>query len=231
MANERFDGFPPATLEFLHELALNNNRDWFGENKHRYESQVLDPALAFIDAMQAPLAKISPHLTAVPKRVGGSLMRVYRDTRFSKNKQPYKTNVGIQFRHEQGKDVHAPGYYVHIDPDQVFIGAGMWHPESGALRAIRERIVEAPDEWRKVKNGAAFRRHFELGGESLKRAPKGFDPGHPLIEDLRRKDFIAVKNLDHAVASSADFQQEITAAFRAAVPFMRFLCRAIDVPF
>lgn len=107
----------------------------------------------------------------------------------------------------------------------------MWHPESGALRAVRERIVEAPDEWRKVKNGAAFRRHFELGGESLKRAPKGFDPGHPLIEELRRKDFIAAKNLDHAVATSADFQNEITAAFRAGAPFMRFLCRAIDVPF
>ena len=231
MAAERFRGFPPQTLEFLHELALNNNRHWFGENKKRYESQVLDPALAFIAAMQAPLAKISPHLTAMPKRVGGSLMRVYRDTRFSRNKQPYKTNVGIQFRHAQGKDVHAPGYYVHIDPDEVFLGAGMWHPEADALRAIRKRIVEKPGEWRKVSNGTAFRRHFRLGGESLQRAPRGIDTGHPLIDDLRRKDFIAVKNLDHATAISDGFQEEVTAAFRAAAPFMRFLCRAIEVPF
>ena len=231
MAASSLHEFTPQTLEFLHELALNNNRDWFEENKARYESVVREPALAFIAAMQAPLAEISPHLTAVPRRTGGSLMRVYRDTRFSKNKQPYKTNVGIQFRHAQGKDVHAPGYYVHIDPDQVFLGAGMWHPEPDALRAIRERIVEAPDEWGKVKNTAAFRRHFELGGESLQRAPRGIDPDHPLIEDLRRKDFIAVKNLDHAIAMSEHFQKEITASFRAAVPFMRFLCRAIDVPF
>ena len=112
--------FNPETLSFLNELAQNNNRDWFNENKVRYEEQVLDVALLFIQSMQKPLREIAPHFTAIPKRMGGSLMRVYRDTRFSKNKTPYKTNIGIQFRHEQAKDVHSPGFYVHVDPEQVF---------------------------------------------------------------------------------------------------------------
>ena len=134
--------FKPETLRFLNELAHNNNRDWFKQNKSRYEEQVLDVALLFIQSMQKPLREIAPHFTAVPKRMGGSLMRVYRDTRFSKNKTPYKTNVGIQFRHEQAKDVHSPGFYVHVDPEQVFVGAGMWHPDTQALAGIRERISD-----------------------------------------------------------------------------------------
>ena len=124
MAVPRFVGFEKASIEFLEQLAANNNRDWFNENKTRYEEQVLDVALRFIQSMQDPLAQLAPHFTAIPQRMGGSLMRVYRDTRFSKNKLPYKTNIGIQFRHEQAKDVHSPGYYVHIDPEQVFVGVG-----------------------------------------------------------------------------------------------------------
>ena len=132
MAGRRFAGFEQATLDFLRALEANNDREWFAENKTRYEEQVLDVALRFIQAMQAPLADFAPHFVALPTRVGGSLMRVYRDTRFSKNKLPYKTNIGIQFRHEDAKDVHAPGYYVHIEPDDVFVGAGMWRPPSGS---------------------------------------------------------------------------------------------------
>ncbi len=141
MASERYAKFGKETVAFLVELKNNNNRDWFNENKTRYEELVLDVALRFIQSMQDPMAEIAPHFTAIPKRMGGSLMRVYRDTRFSKNKTPYKTNIGIQFRHEQAKDVHAPGYYVHIDPDQVFLGAGMWRPASGPLNGIRRRML------------------------------------------------------------------------------------------
>ena len=114
MAASRYASFRPETIGFLRELKRNNTRDWFNENKPRYEEDVLDVALHFIQSMHDPLQKIAPHFTAIPKRMGGSLMRVYRDTRFSKNKTPYKTNIGIQFRHEQAKDVHAPGYYVQI---------------------------------------------------------------------------------------------------------------------
>ena len=223
--------FDRRTIKFLVELRENNRRDWFKENKSRYETEVLDPALEFIQSMQDPLEKIAPHFTAVPKRVGGSLMRVYRDTRFSKDKTPYKTNIGIQFRHEQATDVHSPGYYVHIDPDQVFLGVGMWRPAADALLAIRERIVEYPAEWRAASTESRFRRHFELGGETLTRPPRGFDKEHPEIEDIKRKDFIAVRQLTVDDALADGFRKQVLTAFRAAETYMQFLCKSVGVPF
>ena len=227
----RYAGFERASIDFLTELAANNNREWFNDNKARYEEHVLDVALRFIQSMQDPLAQLAPEFTAVPQRVGGSLMRVYRDTRFSHNKLPYKTNVGIQFRHRQAKDVHSPGYYVHVDPERVFLGAGMWRPDPDSLRAIRERIVAKPAEWKSVLRDATFRRHFDLGGESLSRAPRGFDKDHELIEDIRRKSFIAVRDLDVADCLDPQFQRKVEASFAAATPFMKFLCKAVGVPF
>jgi uncharacterized protein (TIGR02453 family) len=231
MATSRYAGFKPETLKFLKELKKNNNRDWFNENKPRYEEQVLDVALHFIQSMQDPLKDIAPHFTAIPKRMGGSLMRVYRDTRFSKNKLPYKTNIGMQFRHEQAKNVHSPGYYVHIDPDDVFLGAGMWMPESEPLLGIRQRIADKPQEWQRVKGDKAFARHFKLGGSSLTRPPRGFDKEHPMIEDIKRKSFIAIKNMSHDDALSPQFQRKVETAFKAATPYMQFLCKAVGVQF
>lgn len=231
MAAERYAKFNQETITFLTELKSNNNRDWFNENKTRYEEQVLDVALRFIQSMHDPLTKIAPRFTAIPKRMGGSLMRVYRDTRFSKDKTPYKTNIGIQFRHEQARDVHAPGYYVHIDPDRVFLGAGMWRPAPDALRGIRERIAEKPGEWERVRDDRTFRRHFELGGEVLTRPPRGFDKEHPQIADIRRKDFIAVKNMTLDDALDPKFQQKVETSFKAATDYMEFLCRAVNVRF
>jgi uncharacterized protein (TIGR02453 family) len=231
MPAKRIAVFSENTISFLTELSRNNNRDWFNEHKPRYESDVLDPALQFIQHMHDPLQEIAPHFTAIPKRMGGSLMRVYRDTRFSKNKTPYKTNIGIQFRHERAKDVHSPGYYVHVDPEQVFIGAGMWRPDSESLANIRRRIVDKQAEWRRASGDRGFRRHFNLGGESLVRPPRGFDKDHPLIEDLKRKDFIAVKELDPGVATDPGFMRRVETAFAAATPYMQFLCKAVGVPF
>ena len=231
MSAPRYANFEPATLKFLEELAANNNRDWFKENKSRYEEQVLDVALRFIQSMQDPLHEIAPHFVAQATRIGGSLMRIYRDTRFSKNKLPYKTNIGIQFRHEQAKNVHSPGYYVHIDPDQVFLGAGMWRPESNPLRGIRERIAAKPREWKRAVGDRAFQRHFQLGGESLTRPPRGFDKDHELITDIKRKSFIAVKDMDRDDCLSPQFQRRVETAFMAAEPYMRFLCKAVGVPF
>ncbi|MGI9203625.1 MAG: DUF2461 domain-containing protein [Woeseiaceae bacterium] len=227
----RYARFTPESVAFLTELKNNNNRDWFKENKSRYEEQVLDVALNFIQSMHDPLAEIAPHFTAIPKRMGGSLMRVYRDTRFSKNKTPYKTNIGIQFRHEQARDVHAPGYYLHIDPDEVFLGAGMWRPASDALRGIRERISDKPKEWEQVRDDKTFSRHFSLGGETLSRPPRGFAKDHVMIDDIKRKDFIAVKNMSHEDALNPRFQQKVETAFRAATPYMQFLCKAVNVQF
>lgn len=230
-AGQRSGPFVPATLAFLGELADNNNREWFKANKRRYETEVLDFALHFIQSMQAPLADIAPHFVAQATRMGGSLMRVYRDTRFSRNKLPYKTNIGIQFRHEDAKNVHAPGYYVHIDPWQVFIGVGMWRPEPDALRRIRQRIADKPSEWRRTAGDRTFRRHFEFGGESLLRPPRGFDKDHEFIDDIKRKSFIAVKDMQVEDCLSTRFQSRVETAFRAGEPLMRFLCRAVGVPF
>ena len=226
-----FKGYPKSALTFLRQLEKNNNREWFGEHKHRYEAEVLEPSLDFIATMQPHLHKISDHFDAIPKRSGGSLMRVYRDTRFSKDKTPYKTNIGIQFRHQAGKDVHAPGFYMHIEPDSCFVGIGLWRPDAAALRNIREAIVADRAGWRKVLRGKKFRDTFELGGESLVRPPKGFDPEDPDLHDLKRKDFVAVTNFDKSRVTSDAFVREIAATFRASKPFMAFLCRAVEIPF
>lgn len=228
---EKFAGFPAETVKFLKDLARNNDRDWFQENKPRYEAAFLNPSLEFIEAMQPQLAKAAPHLTAIPKKMGGSLMRIYKDTRFSKDKTPYKTNIGIQFRHEAGKNVHAPGCYFHIEPGSVFLGVGIWHPEKEPLKLIREQIVADPTAWKRAAHGKKFQETFKLAGDSLKRNPLGFDPEHPLIEDIKRKDFIAVCDLDPKVIHEPALCKEVVAKLKVGTPLMRFLCEALQLPY
>jgi len=222
--------FGPGLMKFLKELAANNRREWFDAHKDRYEAEVREPALALIRDFAPRLERISPYFVASDKKVGGSLMRIHRDVRFSKDKSPYKTNVGIQFRHESGKDVHAPGYYLHIEPSGCFLGAGMWHPESGALRAVREAIAADPAAWKKVRDGKAFRTRWDLAGDSLKRPPKGFDPEHAMIEDLKRKDHIAVADVDPKMLTSPDLLKHLAEQFRAAKPYMAFQAAALGLP-
>ncbi len=229
--NNAFSGFGPSTIGFLEDLEDNNNRAWFQANKDRYDTEVLEPALAFIAAAGPLLAKVSDCFTAIPKRVGGSLMRVYRDTRFSRDKTPYKTNIGIQFRHELGKDVHAPGYYLHIETTGCFLGAGMWRPEAKALRAIRERIANRPGDWRKVLQSRNFKSEFTLGGTTLTRPPRGFGTEAPYIEDIKRKDFIGLSDFSIEKAASADFPEAVVERFARATPLMKFLCAAVAVAF
>ncbi len=226
-----FSGFKSPTVSFLQELSENNNRNWFKQNKQRYEADILIPALNYISAMSAPLDKISRQFNAVPKRIGGSLMRIYRDTRFSKDKTPYKTNIGIHFRHRLGKDMHAPGYYVHIDPNEIFIGIGTWHPPSDALLKIREYIVEYPKKWLAACDDKQFKKEFDLYGEKLKTAPRGFPKDHKLIEDLRWKDFIAVRNLNKSDIQNDNFIELSSRLFKTATPYIKFLCEAMGVPF
>ncbi|MGD9854913.1 MAG: DUF2461 domain-containing protein [Planctomycetaceae bacterium] len=226
-----FNGFPQETLSFLSDLAQHNDRAWFDASRKRYEAHFLAPSLAYIEAMQQPLAKLSPLFQAVPRKSGGSLMRIFRDVRFAKDKSPYKTNIGIHFRHAAGCDVHAPGFYVHIEPQQCFLGAGVWHPGGEALQAIRGAIDTRPSDWKKARDHKAFRLRFELAGDSLTRPPRGFDPDHPHIDDLRRKDFIGVARLDDVALTSPAFVKDSIAAFKAAAPFARFLCEAMGIPF
>ena len=226
-----FDGFDETLLAFLRELSRNNDRDWFAQNKDRYETRVREPALDFIVAMGPHLDRIAPQFEAVAKKTGGSLMRVFRDTRFGRDKTPYKTNVGIQFRHNQGKDVHSPGYYMHIEPGRNFIGAGMWHPERDSLAKIRDALIERTTAWKRARDDAAFRRVFTLDGSALKRPPRGYPGDHPMIEDLKRTDFIAMCPIDDDELFKKDFAKRIAKRFDAAKPLMQFLCRAVEVPF
>jgi uncharacterized protein (TIGR02453 family) len=223
--------FTQATFDFLDELAAHNNRAWFEANKPRYEALVREPALDFIEAMEPVLKSIAPHFVAQPRKVGGSLMRVYRDTRFSRDKTPYKTNIGIQFRHEVGKDVHAPGYYLHIDPRECFIAIGLWHPDTDALFRIRDTIARNGDEWVAARDNPAFRSHFTLAGDMLANAPRGFARDHPLVEDLKRKDFIGMAQLSAATVTSKNLRAQVTERFKQAEPYMRFLCRALEIRF
>ena len=226
-----FTGFPPATLQFLKTLQRNNDREWFQNNKDRYESAFLEPSLAFIEAMAEPLQKISPCFQAIAKNQGGSLMRIYKDTRFAKDKAPYKTNIGIHFRHEAGCSVHAPGFYLHIEPGSVFLGAGIWRPDRQPLLQIRQAISESPSDWKRARDAKSFRATFELSGDSLKRPPAGFETDDPMIEDLKRKDFIGVCNLEEKEITEPKFLQGVVKKFRAATPFMSFLCNSLGLPF
>jgi len=226
-----FRGFEVTLFQFLEELADNNHRSWFQENKWRYERDVRAPALRFIRAFQPRLKRISPYFVASDQWVGGSLMRVYRDTRFAKNGEPYKTNVGIQFRHEQGRDIHAPGFYVHIAADECFLAVGLWRPEPEALGRIRQAIVERPDRWRRAHADRKFQERFSLDGSSLKRPPRGFPADHPWIEDLKRTDFIGLEELEERDVLDEGFFDHVAESFTASRPFMGFLCDALKVPF
>ena len=169
--------FDKATFAFLDELAANNERAWFEANKPRYEALVREPALEFIAAMGPQLAKFAPHFRAEPRKAGGSLMRVFRDTRFSRDKTPYKTNIGIQFRHELGKDIHAPGFYLHIATDECFFGAGSWHPEADLLGRIRDHIARDPERWIAARDDRKFAAHWALAGGGRMRGGGDRRPG------------------------------------------------------
>src|SRR5262245_41179748 len=196
LPTQRFDGVTVMTayfkrdlFDFLKELSAHNNRDWFQANKSRYEQQLQDPFLRLIADLGPGLKKINPHIVVDPRPNGGSMMRIYRDIRFSKDKSPYKTFVAAHFRHKSGKEGATPAYYVRLDPFASIIGAGIWQPETVALKKIRSLIVREPDVWQTATACGLPKLPCTIGGESLKRAPKGFDPDHPLIEDIKRKNF------------------------------------------
>ncbi len=221
----------PALFDFLRDLKANNERPWFEANKARYRAEVRDPMLDFITAFGEPLEAISPHFRADPRPNGGSLFRIYRDARFSKNKTPYKTNAGVHFRHTAGKDAHAPGFYLHLEPGGCFAGCGIWQPDGRSLSNIRNAIVDRPDEWQHITTAGAFLDTFELIGESLKRPPLGYDPDHPLIDELKRKSFVAVARFPDADVCQADFLDRFVGIARTGSAFMAFLACAVGVPF
>lgn len=237
--------FSLELFKFLRALQRNNSREWFAANKPRYESAVCQPCLQFIRELEAPLKTISPHFVASAKPVGGSLFRIHRDTRFSNDKTPYKTHVGMTFFHEatrqqaRGGDgnggamgrLDAPVFYLHLEPGACFVGGGVWHPQSESTQRIRHYLANNPQSWIKVTRSPAFTNVFSLEGDALQRPPAGFDKAHPLIDDLKRKDFICSASLTDAQVCSPALLKLVTQRFALAAPMLDWLCGALDLDF
>lgn len=218
----------PGLFRFLKDLKTHNDREWFQANKARYEAEARDPMLRLIAACSGPLASISKHVEADPRPSGGSLFRIYRDTRFSRDKSPYKTHLGVNFRHRSAAagGVHGPGFYLHFEPGGCFAGGGLWHPEPESLLKVRQSIAARPAAWKSLRVSG-----IEIEGEALKRVPQGFDPGDPHAEDLKLKDFYASTGFTNAEVLTPDFPGRLMEALRDASPLVAFLCKALDLPF
>lgn len=228
-----FAGFPKDFFAFFKELKAHNERPWFEDNKQRFRDSVQAPMSAFIEAMRPRLAKISKNFVADPRPNGGSMFRIYRDVRFSKDKRPYKENAGCQFRYAGAKDIHAPSYYIHFAANEVFYGGGMYMPDPPSLGKIRDAIVAKPAKWKAVKADKTFVKQFGALGtdDALSRPPRGYDPAHPLIEDIKKKSFFAIHESGVKAAQSASFVNDVAETFKAATPLMKFLCDTQGVKF
>lgn len=217
--------FSPKFFKFLKDLARNNNREWFPRNKSRYEKSVLEPSLRFIKDVRPRLKTISPYLVADPKPFRGSLFRIYRDIRFSKDKSPYKTNVAMEFWHRKTGKKGFNGLYLHLAPGESFAGAGCWHADSERLNKIRKAIVSKPEAWRVVKASG-----LKIEGDSLKRPPSGFDPGHEFIKDLMMKDLTAGFKFRDSQVTSPSFLDAFVEAGKKLNPLNKFLSEAMGLP-
>jgi uncharacterized protein (TIGR02453 family) len=212
--------FTPESFAFLRELRENNNREWFAQHKQRYEREVRDPALRFISDFGPYLSRIAPKLVADPRR---SMFRIYRDTRFSRDKSPYKTHVGIHFFHEKAKAAASvPGFYLHISPGECFAGGGIWHPDPGSLAKIRAAIAAKSPDWVRIKKSK-----LPVEGGSLKRPPRGFAADHPLIDDLKRTDFISSIRLKDADLTSPNFLATFDRACKKMTPLVAFVAKSL----
>jgi uncharacterized protein (TIGR02453 family) len=222
--------FTPALFDFLRELRANNHRDWFQRNRARYDSDVRDPALRFVADVGPSLQRISEHIVADPRPVGGSLFRINRDVRFSTDKSPYKTAVGMSFGHDRGSDGPAPGLYLHLEPGESFAGGGVHMADGPTLRLVRDAIVARTGEWAAIVDDPAFAPAFVNMGEALMRAPRGYDPAHPRVEDLKRKSYGWHALYSEADVCDAGFMARFVDACRTAAPFSRFLAEALQAP-
>jgi len=223
--------FSPALFRFITDLTAHNDRAWFQANKPRYEHDVRQPALGFIVEFGPHLRRISPHFRSDPRPVGGSLFRLHRDVRFSRDKSPYKDHVGIQFRHEGGKNAHAPGFYLHLQPRRCFAGVGLWQPDTASQHSIRAAIAADPKRWLQTLTDVASSGVYERHGEQLKRAPRGYDPADPLTDELRYKEWLLVAKLTQKEVTARDFPAQLAALFGITTPVMQFLCEALGQPF
>lgn len=209
--------FSRDLFQFLYELKFNNERPWFNANKARYEEHVKKPLSRFIADMDPRLQRLDPAFSRP------NFFRIYRDTRFAKDKSPYKTHAAAQFRHRaSAEDVHAPGFYLHMEPGDCFVAGGIWQPEPEVIKAVRTRIANRDPAWLAFKK-AKLPVHTD---DKLKRPPKGFDPGHALIEDLKLRSFISWVSFSDKAVCGPDFGEQFLKACKKLDPLVRFLCAA-----
>lgn len=236
--------FTAKTFKFQRALAKNNARAWFMDHKAEYEEHLKQPFLRLIADLQAPLTAISPHYRADPKAVGGSLFRIHRDARFSKDKTPYKIWSGARFFHERiktaatdatlqrhGAAIEAPSFYLHIQPGNCFVGGGLWHPETATQRRIRDFIVENPESWKAAVHKPAFRKRFALNDEMLTRPPRGYPADHALIDDLKRKNYVAIAKLKDDIVTGPQLLKSVNDGLRGSALLIDYLCAALDLEF
>ncbi|MHB8604966.1 MAG: DUF2461 domain-containing protein [Thermoplasmatota archaeon] len=219
--------FSPETFRFLKDIAKHNDKAWFEQNRDRYETHYRDAGLAFVVDAGPQVAKLSKEIAWSAKPVGGSLMRIHRDVRFAKDKSPYKTQIGISFHHRAAtEDSPAPGFFLHIGPGESAAYAGLWHPPPSAAARVRAAILARPNEWKKATKGL----EMDEEGEKLARPPKGVAPDHPLVEDLKRKSFVAGVSFTDRQVASPRFVADFVAACKKLAPRDAFTARAVGAP-
>ncbi len=223
--------FSDKTFKFLRALERNNSREWFHAHKSEYEEHLRGPFLRLIGDLQPDIAAISEHYRADPKPVGGSLFRINRDTRFAADKAPYKSWAGARFFHARSRQVEAPSFYLQVQPGNCFLAAGLWHPQPESQRKIRQFIFDNPSGWKAAVHSSSFKRKFLLEGDSLTRPPRGYSADHELIDDLKRKDFVATRSLDDAVVLGPKLRKTVAENFAALAPMVDYLCASLDLEF
>jgi uncharacterized protein (TIGR02453 family) len=234
MGSSTFAGFKPEALQFLVDLAGNNERSWFQPRKGEYERLLKEPLELLCEALQERFEARGLPMRADPKR---SPFRIYRDVRFSKDKSPYKTNIGADFPYvdeepEPGEPIHSrAGGYFHLSPAESFVGGGMWHPEPARLAAFRAQVAEHPGRVLKALEDPGFASRFgKVNGDTLKRVPTGFAADHPHAELLKLKDVVFGRTLDDKEIFSRTLPDILVEDFAAAMPVYRFLSTLSSAP-
>lgn len=233
VVNVEFTGFPTAAFTFLKGLADNNDREWFEARRETYEQSLRMPMKALIEEMDARLATIAPEITGTAK---GSMFRIHRDVRFSKNKSPYKTNAACWFYHRDSKGnvgqeaVHGgAGLYFHLEPRACFAGGGVWMPPAPVLKRVRAALDVGHEEFTGIVKARAFRKMFgDLDTEAvLKRMPRGFAQDHPAADWLRFQSFTAGCPITQSEVTSSSLPDRLEEVFRTLVPLVRWLNSAM----
>jgi uncharacterized protein (TIGR02453 family) len=215
------DGFTPKALAFLRALERNNQRDWFHARKDRYEAELRAPMIAIVERLAGDFAGFAPDYVVSPR---ASMFRPYRDTRFSHDKSPMKTNIAAVFPNRQLAKHEGAGFYFEVAPRHVWIGGGLYMPSTSHLHLVREHVAAHHRQLARIIAAPGFRRTFgTLEGERLQRVPRGFPPDHPAAEFLKFKQFLAAYERPAEFATTPGFYKALVEAFRRMAPLVAFL--------